>query len=242
MRDIQRQKVYDWEDSQSWMIKDSYLSQKQCQDVIKRLNKIFKRRVRLRFRNGHGKCYAFNQNEIMIRNEWGRSYSVLLHEYAHCITNDLHGARFVAEYCLLLHHLHPEQPSIKDLVKSLNDANVEFADFERTISKKRLSKRHKPFEDVSLVIIPEPKRYIKRRMSAKKRVQKLLDEWVNPDDIYSNFYDVAYYEHVRLYYVNINGIEHGIEFTSWKEVEDCLLEAIEQKLHLHKDYIEEEYA
>ena len=40
-RDVQRQKVYDWEDSQSWMIKNSYLSQKQCQDVIKRLNKIF---------------------------------------------------------------------------------------------------------------------------------------------------------------------------------------------------------
>ena len=231
MRDIQRQKVYDWEDSQSWMVKNSYLSQKQCQDVIKRLNKIFKLRVTLRFRNGHGKCYAFSNNEIMIRNEWGRSYGVLLHEYAHCLTNDLHGARFVSEFCLLLHHLHPEQPSIKNLVKSLNDANVQFVDFERTTCKRRLSKRHKPFEDVSLVIIPEPKRYIKRRMSAKKRVQKLLDEW-------GEYYDVQYYDYVMLYYVNINGIEHGIEFTTWKQVEDCLLEAIEQKLHLHKDYDE----
>ena len=33
-----------------------------------------------------------------------------------------------------------------------------------------------------------------------------------------------------------------IEFSTWKQVEDCLLEAIEQKLHLHKDYIEEECA
>jgi len=238
VRDSQKQKVYDWEDSQSWMVKNSYLSQKQCQDVIKRLNKIFKLRVTLRFRNGHGKCYAFSNNEIMIRNEWGRSYGVLLHEYAHCLTNDLHGARFVSEFCLLLHHFHPEQPSIKDLVKSLNDANVQFADFERTTCKKRLSKRHKPFEDVSLVIIPEPKRYIKRRMSAKKRVQKLLDEWVNPEDVYNPFYSVSYYDHVGFYYVNINGFEYGIELTSWIEVEDCLLEAIEQKLHLHKDYDE----
>ena len=57
MRDSQKQKVYDWEDSQSWMIKNSYLSQKQCQDVIKRLNKIFKLRVTLRFRNGQGRDY-----------------------------------------------------------------------------------------------------------------------------------------------------------------------------------------
>ena len=224
------------------MIKTSYLTQEQCHQVIKRLNKIFKRKVKLRFRNGHGNCYAFNRNEIMIRNQWGRSYSVLLHEYAHCLTDDYHGGWFVAEFCMLLHHLHPDQPDIKELVISLNNVNVQFNDFEKTKCKKRLSKRYKPFEDVSTVVIPEPKRYIKRRMSAKKRVQKLLDEWVNPYDIYTNFYDVAYYEHVRLYYVNINGIEHGIELESWKEVEDCLLEAIEQKLHLHKDYIEEECA
>ena len=231
MRDSQKQKVYDWEDSQSWMIKTSYLTQEQCHQVINRLNKIFRRRVKLRFRNGHGSCYAFNRNEIMIRNQWGRSYSVLLHEYAHCLSDDDHNGWFVAEFCMLLHHLHPEQPSIKDLVRSLNDAKVDFRDFERTTCKKRLSKRYKPFEDVSLVIIPEPKRYIKRRMSAKKRVQKLLDEW-------GEYYDVQYYQHVMLYYVNINGIEHGIEFTTWKEVEDCLLEAIKQKLHLHKDYDE----
>ena len=42
----------------------------------------------------------------------------------------------------------------------------------------------------------------------------------------------------KFYFVNINGFEYGIELTSWKEVEDCLLEAIEQKLHLHRDYDE----
>lgn len=231
MRDSQKQKVYDWEDSQSWMIKRSYLSQEQCHQVIKRLNKIFRRKVKLRFRNGHGSCWAFNQNDILIRNEWGRSYAVLIHEYAHCLSNDSHNGRFVSNYCLLLHHLHPEQPSIKDLVRSLNDANIDFVDFEKTLSKRVLSKRLKPFEDVSTVVIPEPKRFIKRRMSAKKRVQKLLDEW-------GKFYDVAEYEYYSNKFVNINGIEHGIELESWKEVEDCLLEAIEQKLHLHKDYNE----
>jgi len=231
VRDSQKQKVYDWEDSQSWMIKRSYLSQDQCHQVIKRLNKIFRRNVKLRFRNGHGSCWAFNQNDILIRNEWGRSYAVLIHEYAHCLSNDSHNGRFVSNYCLLLHHLHPEQPSIKDLVRSLNDANIDFVDFEKTLSKRVLSKRLKPFEDVSTVVIPEPKRFIKRRMSAKKRVQKLLDEW-------GKFYDVAEYEYYSFKFVNINGIEHGIELESWKEVEDCLLEAIEQKLHLHKDYNE----
>ena len=229
MRDSQKQKVYDWEDSQSWMIKRSYLSQDQCHQVIKRLNKIFRRNVKLRFRNGHGSCWAFNQNDILIRNEWGRSYAVLIHEYAHCLSNDSHNGRFVSNYCLLLHHLHPEQPSIKDLVRSLNDANIDFVDFEKTLSKRVLSKRLKPFEDVSTVVIPEPKRFIKRRMSAKKRVQKLLDEW-------GKFYDVAEYEYYSFKFVNINGIEHGIEFTTWKQVEDCLLEAIQQRLHEHEDF------
>lgn len=228
-RDVQKQKVYDWEDSQSWMIKRSYLSQEQCHQVIKRLNKIFRRNVKLRFRNGHGSCWAFNQNDILIRNDWGRSYSVLIHEYAHCLSNDSHNGRFVSNYCLLLHHLHPEQPSLKDLVRSLNDANIDFVDFEKTLSKRVLSKRLKPFEDVSTVVIPKPKRFIKRRMSAKKRVHKLLDEW-------GKFYDVAEYEYYSNKFVNINGIEHGIELESWKEVEDCLLEAIEQRLHEHEEY------
>ena len=106
MRDTQRQKVYDWEDSQSFMIKKSYLTEKQCHAVIKRLNKIFRRQVTLRFKNGHGSCWAFNKRDILIRNDWGRSYGVLLHEYAHCLTGDKHGKSFVSEFCVLLHYLH----------------------------------------------------------------------------------------------------------------------------------------
>jgi len=229
MRDKQRQKVYDWEDSQSWMVKKSYLTQDQCHEVIKRLNKIFKRRIKLRFKNGHGKCFA-NRYEIVIRNKWGRSYGVLLHEYAHHLSADLHGRKFVSEYCMLLHYLHPDQPSIKDLVASMNKANVEFYDFERTTCNKRLSRRLKPFHSVCTTPIPESKRYIKKRTSPKQRVQKLLEKW---DDHY-HISDYEYYGFSK--FVNINNIEHGVELESWKKVEECLLEAIEQKLHEHEDY------
>ncbi len=233
MRDKQKQKVYDWEDSQSWMVKESYLSQDQCYAVVKRLNKIYKKDVKLRFKNGHGSCWAFNQNDILIRNKWGRSYAVLLHEFAHCLTNDHHNGRFVSEYCLLLHHLHPDQPSIKDLVRSMNDANVEFRDFEKTLSKKVLSKRLKPFQAVCTTPIPEPKKHIKKRVSAKQRVKKLLDEWIG-------YYDIAEYEFYGNKFVNINEKEYSGELHTWKEVEDCLLQAIELRLHEHEDYKNEE--
>ena len=236
-RDVQKQKVYDWEDSQSWMIKRSYLTQEECQAVIKRLNKIYGRRVKLRFKNGHGSCWAFNQNDILIRNEWGRSYSVVIHEFAHCLSNDSHNGTFVSNYCLLLHHLHPEQPSIKDLVKSLNNANVDFLDFEKTLSKKKLSKRLKPFADVCTDPLPVPVRNVKKRVSAKQRVRKILDQWLFPDQsMTANYYDVAEYEYYGNKFVNINGFEHSIDLYSWKEVEVVLLEAIEQRLHEHEDY------
>ncbi len=229
MRDTQRQKVYDWEDSQSFMIKKSYLTEKQCHAVIRRLNKIFRKEVTLRFKNGHGSCWAFNKRDILIRNDWGRSYGVLLHEYAHCLTGDKHGKSFVSEFCVLLHYLHPLQPSISELAKSLNEANVDFGSFDKTISKKRLNKRHKPFQSLCTTPIPEPKRYIKKRTSPKQRVQKLLEQW-------SDYYDVAEYDHIGFKYININEKEYAPECWTWKEVEKCLLEAIEQKLHLHEDY------
>jgi len=231
-RDIQKQKVYDWEDSQSWMIKKSYLTQDECQKVITRLNKVYGKRVGLIFKNGNGMSWArtsWSGETIYIRNAWARSYGVLLHEYAHCLTDDYHGSKFVSEYCLLLHHLHPEQPSIKSLVKSLNDANVSFSDFEKTVSKKKLSKRHKPFADVCTSPLPVPVKIVKKRVSAKQRVHKILDEW-------GKFYDVNEYEYYSNKFVNINGNEYGCELWTWKEVENSLLEAIEQRLHEHEDY------
>ena len=239
-RDVQRQKVYDWENSQSWMIKKSYLTQDECHAVIKRLNKIYRKKVKLRFKNGRGSCWAFNQNDILIRNNWGRSYGVLLHEFAHCLSNDSHNGTFVSNYCLLLHYLHPEQPSIKDLVKSLNNANVDFLDFEKTLSRKVLSKRLKPFTQVCTEPLPVPVKNVKTRVSAKQRVQKILDFWLHSNHpMTANYYDVAVYEYSGSKFVNINGMEHSDVLDSWLEVEVCLLEAIEQKLHLHKDYISE---
>ena len=240
VRDTQRQKVYDWENSQSWMIKKSYLTQEECLMVIKRLNKIFKKRVKIKFKNGNGSCYAYNNNQIVIRNDWGRSYAVLLHEYAHCIasTHHKHDGSFVSEYCLLLHYLHPEQPTIKDLVKSLNNANVDFIDFEKTLSRKVLSKRLKPFTQVCTEPLPVPVNNVKTRVSAKQRVQKILLSWLHSNQpMTANYYDVAVYEYSGSKFVNINGMEHSDVLDSWLEVEVCLLEAIEQKLHLHKDYL-----
>ena len=54
--------------------KKSYLSQDQCKAVIKRLNKIFNRKVIIKFINGNGSSTAYH-NEIVIRNNWGRSMS-----------------------------------------------------------------------------------------------------------------------------------------------------------------------
>lgn len=231
-RDIQKQKVYDWEDSQSWMIKKSYLTQDECHAVIKRLNKIFRRSVKLRFKNGHGSCWSINMKEILLRNEWGRSYGVLLHEFAHCLTNDKHNGSFVSNYCLLLHYLHPEQPSIKDLVKSMNKVNIDFKEFEKTLAKKVLSKRYKPFKAVSTEPLPVAVSNVRKRVSAKQRVMKTLDEW-------KKFYYLSEYEYSTSKFVYINGLEHGDILDTWKEVEVCLLDAIEQKLHLHKDYLSE---
>ena len=233
MRDKQKRKVYRWEDSQSWMVKRSYLTQDQCKKVVSRLNKIYNKRVSINFKNGRGNSWVegsiFGGQTINIRNDWGRSYGVLLHEYAHCLSNDLHNGNFVSEYCLLLHHLHPEQPSIKDLVASMNKATIQFADFEVTTSKKRLSKRLKPFQSVCTTPIPEPKRYIKKRTSPKQRVQKLLEQW-------GDYYDVAEYDHIGLKSININEKEYSPECWTWKEVEEYLLGAIEQRLHEHEDY------
>ena len=78
---------------------------------------------------------------------------MLLHEYAHCLTSDKHGKKFVSEFCILLHHLHPLQPSLSELAKSLNDNKIDFCSFDKTISKRKLSKRFKPFEDVSTEVI-----------------------------------------------------------------------------------------
>ena len=236
-RDTQRQKVYDWENSQSWMIKKSYLTQDECHAVIKRLNKIYRKKVKLRFKNGRGSCWAFNQNDILIRNNWGRSYGVLLHEFAHCLSNDSHNGTFVSNYCMLIHHLDPEQPSIKDLVKSLNNANVDFIDFEKTLSRKVLSKRLKPFTQVCTEPLPVPVNNVKTRVSAKQRVQKILDSWLHPNQpMTANYYDVSVYSYSGSKFVNINGMEHSDVLDSWLEVEHTLQEAIQKKLHEHEDY------
>ena len=217
LRDKQKQKVYTWENSQSWMTKKSYLSQDQCKAVIKRLNKIFNRKVIIKFINGNGSCTAYH-NEIVIRNNWGRSYGVLLHEFAHCISNDAHGKNFVAEYCMLLHYLHPEQPTIKSLAKSLNKQNVDFSSFDKTLVNRKLSKRHKPFPEVSTVVIPEAIRYVYKRESYKQKCKKLSlkYDWLIIErdwDVYDFTIDVYDQRELKRDELNYD----DVETYSWKE-------------------------
>ena len=236
MRDTQRQKVYDWENAQSFMIKKSYLTQKQCRAVIKRLNKIFEKQVRLEFKNGYGTCFA-RGNQIIIRNEWGRSYGVLLHEYAHCLTSDKHGKKFVSEFCILLHHLHPLQPSLSELAKSLNDAKVDFCSFDKTISNKKLSKRHKPFDNISTIVIPEAIKYIYPKQSYKQKCQKLKNqyEWLYIQRDFERFeftidvYDKRKADSIVDYFDDGDYWEckDGVyEWGSWKEAYEAALHLI----------------
>ena len=52
IRDFQKKRVYDWELSQSWMSKISYLTEQQVRLIIERLDKVFKRRTKTKiYRN-----------------------------------------------------------------------------------------------------------------------------------------------------------------------------------------------
>ena len=149
-RDTQRKKLYEWEQNTRWSKFRSYLTKKECHDCIDFLNKKFSRNVKLRILNGHGKSFAYvESDEIVLRNDWAKNYDVILHEYAHILTQKevAHGKEFVAEYSLLLHKLHPLKPTIKELVKTLNEKNIEFIDFSKTITYEKL-KRVKRFKEV----------------------------------------------------------------------------------------------
>lgn len=237
MRDSQRDKLYTWERKQDWWGLHSNLSDQQCIDAVKKLNRIFKRKIELRFKNGIGSSW-FHQDrtapygEIVLRRVDHQKMSVLLHEYAHALTSDKHGKDFVSTYCNLLHYLHPSQPSLKSLAQSLNEHRIKFYDFDKT--KRSLSKRLKPFDKVPDVPIEAPIK--KKRVSAKQRVQKILEQWENPNDWCNPFYHISTYDHSQVKYLMVNGIETGSEIWTWREAEIELLQAIEDRLHFREEY------
>ena len=261
-RDMQRQKVYNWENSQSWGCKTSYLTQDQCKEVIKKLDKIFKRKTELKFKNiQNGVSYARGKNLIAIQNKWARNYEVLLHEYAHIITPqkvEAHGPEFVSNFCMLLSYLHPEQPTLKELAKSLNERNIRFIGFDRSDAKKRLSKRIKPFPQVAKEFVPLPKKVVKKRIHPKQKCKDLLEQydWLkiqrNYDQFYSGGIEIDVYdktlEHELDWEADRDMREHTV--WSWKEAYERALKLIHEHHakfyfwefnHLHQQKVTNKY-
>jgi hypothetical protein len=159
MRDRQRQKVYDWENKSSWSGKcKDELNEQQCLFIINSLNKIYKgMRVYTTFVNGERRNATcgnrITSHEIKLPRQWALCWSVVLHEYAHAISDDRkykertnraiepHGKEFVTAFCVLLHKFHPEHPSYKELSQSLRDANVDFEHMESSKFHKQIGRK-----------------------------------------------------------------------------------------------------
>jgi len=205
VRDYQAKKVYDWEHSQSWWTWNSYLTEEQVKKCIQKLdnnlpniiltkndfytprlyiNKVLqrKRKTKIIFSNGRGSSNATGFYKIKLKRQWALNYNVILHEYAHLLTEDHHGANFVSVYCCLLVAYHPHQPTFKELAKSLNEHNIDFKEFDYTWKLLKLSKRIKPFVKCNEEPLPKPTK--KTRVSPKQKLIKLCEEhdWLEYND------------------------------------------------------------
>ena len=174
IRDFQRKRVYDWENSQPWMSKISYLTEQQVRSVIEKLDKVFKRNTKIKFKSGYGCSFAVGKSEIHLRKRWGMNYGVILHEYAHLLTKDLHGRQFVCAYSNLLNIFHPKQPSIDELCQTMYQFRVSHDCFDEWKRKHRLTRRHKPFEtvpEIAIVEVEKPKAAPKVEKKAEVKVE-----------------------------------------------------------------------
>ena len=230
IRDFQRQRVYDWERSQEWFKPFvSYLTQEQVRSVIERLDKVFKTKTKIFFKGGYGGSYAKGSTEIHLRKKWALNYGVILHEYAHLLTKDIHGRQFVSAYCNLLNIFHPKQPSIDELCQTMYQFRVSHDCFDEWRRKHKLSRRYKPFEAVpEIAIVEKPK---KKRISAKQRCQMLTEEhdWLHiyHDTWFDNELTIEVYDKT---FVDEETINDRLEFRfySWKEAKEEALELIEE--------------
>ena len=235
IRDFQRQRVYDWERSQEWFKPFvSYLTQEQVRSVIERLDKVFKRKTKTKifFKGGYGGSYARGSTEIHLRKKWALNYGVILHEYAHLLTKDIHGRQFVSAYCNLLNIFHPKQPSIDELCQTMYQFRVSHDCFDEWRRKHKLSRRYKPFEAVpEIAIVEKPK---KKRISAKQRCQMLKEEhdWLHiyHDTWFDNELTIEVYDKT---FVDEETINDRLEFRfySWKEAKEEALKLIKEKEH-----------
>ena len=159
MRDNQKRKVYNWEDSLIPTTND--LSKQEFIHIINELNKIYKCNGRIKFVNRDQHARGHSSGLITIPTGWAMCWKVLIHEYAHVLTFnkygwrgiEVHGKEFVTTYCTLLKNFHPAKPTYKELAKSLNERNIDFISFNNDLEKK--AKRRK----VSLDNFKEDKSY-----------------------------------------------------------------------------------
>ena len=205
IKDFQRKRVYDWELSQSWMSKISYLTEQQVRSVIEKLDKVFKRKTKIKFKNGYGCSFAVGKSEIHLRKKWAMNYGVILHEYAHLLTKDIHGRQFVSAYCNLLNIFHPKQPSIDELCQTMYQFRVSHDCFDEW------RRKHK-------------------RISAKQRCQMLTEEhdWLHiyHDDWIEGEIIIEVYDKTLVDEENMDRPEYWCY--GWKEAKEEALELIEE--------------
>lgn len=181
MRDYQRRKVYEWERSQPWYTWNSYLTEKQVMKCYEKLDNNLRKkgqRIKVVFSSGRGSSNAgwrYGRPRVLLKREWALNYNVILHEYAHLLSKDNHGPKFVSVYCCLLVAYHPDKPTFKELAKTLNEHNIDFDSFDRTWKILKLSKRIKPFPDCKRDPLPKPIK--KTRQSPKQKLIKLCEEY-----------------------------------------------------------------
>jgi hypothetical protein len=143
-RDYQRQKVYRWENAQLWSNKTGgELTYEEIEVILKKLKPKAKLK---RGRDGTRAHASFWGREITIP-AWATTWSVVLHEIAHCLTpspeHGAHGPEFVGCYCSLLYHFHPMHPEISELAESLRKVNVDFKgihDWSKRFNRIKLTK------------------------------------------------------------------------------------------------------
>ena len=187
MRDNQKRKVYNWEDSLIPTTND--LSKQECIHIINQLNKIYKCNGRIKFVNRHQHAHGHSNGLITIPTGWAMCWKVLIHEYAHVLTFQKygwrkiegHGKEFVTTYCILLKNFHPAKPTYKELAKSLNERNIKFISFDNDLEKKakrrKVSldnfKEDKSFDELTTTRVSVTPDGLRRYYTRKTRIDKI---------------------------------------------------------------------
>jgi hypothetical protein len=181
MRDSQRQKVYNWENSKPWMSKKGdELTYQQAEHIVHKLN------PKMYIVKGRAGCTAYCHSRYISLPTWALTWGVVLHELAHSFTPDQHGPKFVGCYVYLLHKFHPMHPSISELTASLNEANVQFTGIYNWGKKfNRIKLNVESLQTVKLSWERSTeitfKTYPKRASSVKKKLGQLITVSINID-------------------------------------------------------------